>query len=192
MSHYFYAVASLPTLSYETESFMTPENFLEFCRYQLSSSDYAEICRLSLLPQAESCRTAAGIRYFRFERGVRNALVRLRAARMGIDASDFIATTREGNDYSDDASAAELARAAFSAATPLLAEETLDRGRWQMLAQLETGNFFNLDVLVIYYFRILVLTRKGSRSHDAGVAGYESVYRNMTESMQNTLLVERD
>ena len=189
MSHYFYAVASLPSLYYETESFMTPGDFLEFCRYQLSASDYAEMCGLSLLPQAYSGRTETAKKYYRFERGLRNALVRLRAARLGIDASDFIATTREGDDYSDDVTAAELARAAFSAATPLLAEEILDRGRWEMLAQLEVGNFFNLDVLVIYHFRLLLLARKSSRSHETGRAGYESVYGNMTESMQNTGVV---
>ena len=189
MSHYFYAVASLPSLYYETESFMTPEDFLEFCRYQLSDADFAEISSLSLLPQAEGGRTEVGKKYYRFERGLRNALVRLRAARLGIDALDFVATTRSGNDYSDDMTAAELARAAFNAATPILSEEILDRGRWDMLAQLEAGNFFNLDVLVIYHFRLLLLTKKSSRNHDTGRAGYESVYGNMTESMKNTGIV---
>ncbi|WP_455383499.1 hypothetical protein [Salinispira pacifica] len=188
MSKYFYAVATLPYISYESETFMEPGEFLELCSYQLTAQDYRSISAVSLVPAAgTSTGSEAGDRFFRFERGVRNALVRHRAQRSGIDASDFISTDRAGNDFSDDTAAAELARTAFSAliSSPLQAEEILDRGRWARLDDLEAGHHFDYDNLVIYYLKLLILSRKARRTRELGVEGYEAEYSKITQSMGN-------
>ena len=195
MSKYFYAVAALPYITYESESFMDPAELLEFLSYQIRREDYAAIAALSLVPEAGlSTHSEAADRFFNFERGVRNALVRHRASRGGFDASDFISTDRSGNDYSDDVTAAELARAAFSAAasSPLQAEEILDRGRWNLLDQAEASHHFDYDNLVIYYLRLLILSRKARRTRELGTAGYEAEYQKITQSMGNLLKVEHE
>jgi len=188
VSKYFYAVATLPYLSYESEAFMDPADFLEFCSYQLHRDDFAAISALSLVPEVSTQPPSDGVaRFMRFERGVRNALVRHRAARAGIDGSDFIATDRTGNDLSDDTAASELARAAFSATvtSPIQAEEILDRGRWSLLDDIEASHHFDFDNLAVYYFRLLILSRKTRRTRERGIAGYESEYGKITQSMGN-------
>lgn len=186
MSRYFYAVATLPYLSYESETFMTPQEFIEFCEYQLSPADLQEMMTVSMEPPSAPGGTNAQRGFYRFERGLRNSLVRMRAASLGVDASDFISTTRNGDDYSEDSMAAELARATFGAQSPLQGEEILDRGRWDVLTLLESGHFFDLDVLIIYYLKLMILTRKNNRSREVGTQGYEAAYAKMTESMKNT------
>lgn len=186
MSKYFYAVATLPFVSYESESFMDPAEFLEFCSYQLHKDDFAAVSTLTLVPDISTAtRSEAVDRFMRFERGVRNALVRHRAARAGIDASDFIAGDRSGNDFSDDATASDLARTAFSATvtSPLQAEEILDRGRWAFLDHVEAGHHFDFDNLAVYYLRLLILSRRAGRTRERGIAGYEAEYAKITQSM---------
>lgn len=188
MSKYFYAVATLPYVSYESESFMDPADFREFCSYQLHRDDFAAISALSLVPDASTGTRSEGVdRFMRFERGVRNALVRHRAAKAGIDGADFIATDRSGNDFADDAAASELARAAFSATvtSPIQAEEILDRGRWSLLDDIEASHHFDFDNIAIYYLRLLILSRRAQRTRERGIAGYEAEYAKITQSMGN-------
>ncbi len=191
MSKYFYAVATLPYITYESDAFMKPEEFVEFCSYQLRRDHYLAIARLSLQPAAASSDLSSGSdavdRFFRFERGMRNALVRHRSAKSGRDASSFISPDLQGNDLSDDVSASELARTAFAAgaSSPLQAEEILDRGRWDFLDQVEVTHHFDFDNLAIYYLRLLILTRKTGRTRELGIAGYEAEYAKMTQSMGN-------
>ncbi|HUX13778.1 MAG TPA: DUF2764 family protein [Spirochaetia bacterium] len=191
MSKYFYAVATLPYITYESDSFMSPEEFLEFCSYQLRQDRFLAIARLSLQPPSassvRSCGSDAVDRFFRFERGMRNALVRHRAAKSGRDASAFISPDLQGNDLSDDVAASELARTAFAAgaSSPLQAEEILDRGRWEILDQVEVTHHFDFDNLALYYLRLLILTRKAGRTRELGAAGYDAEYAKMTQSMGN-------
>jgi hypothetical protein len=44
-------------------------------------------------------------------------------------------------------------------ASPLDAEKNLDEIRWKALEELATGHYFDLDALITYAYRLLILLR---------------------------------
>lgn len=103
--------------------------------------------------------------------GVRNALVRLRAVRLGLEPDEFV----RGDIF--DHSQTLLAEEAFNANSPLMAEEILNKARWRYLDELEFGHYFDIERLVIFFIKLQILerislfdTEKGRDALDAVVS----------------------
>lgn len=123
----------------------------------------------------------------RFERGLRNELVRLRAAKKGRDPADYVRRDEAGNDDSDRMGIAEAAREAYGEESPLSGEAALNRLRWAFLDELEVGHFFDLDRLIVYYLKLQILARKRMFSRDEG----ERVFTATMEKIMNDYYQEQ-
>lgn len=186
MSQYFYLVATLPYISYDAESFPPLESFLVACREQMTESDYRKLTSCSLEPHPlrdNGDSSGACEEFSKFERGLRNALVKLRAARLGLDPVDFIATDAGGNDYTDQTTPADAAHQAFTSESPAVAEEILDRARWTRLDELSLEHYFDLDYLSIYYLKLQVLERKSRRTREAGTTAFNQAYESVISTI---------
>jgi hypothetical protein len=75
----------------------------------------------------------------------------------------------------------EVAREAFQATSPLDAESVLNKARWEYLELLETGNYFNLSKLIIYFLKLQVLQRKMEIDKEKGKAVFTEVYAAVLE-----------
>jgi hypothetical protein len=153
---YPYLIASLPMLHFGTKPPFSFERFLEVCRQFIPKKDFQ---LLSTLPQPEQYfekgkRHPIIQRWIEFDGALRNELVRIRATKQHIEPAPYL---RPGG-YSG-SSLAPAVMAANIATSVLDAEKTLDETRWKALEELATGHYFDLDLLITYANKLLILQR---------------------------------
>jgi len=171
LAQYYYLVASLPLLSYDSERIPSRDEFLDTCRQHLSARDYRLVASAStadLQPIAPTCRTLGLWR--RWETALRNELVRLRAKKKKAEAEAYLLAS-PGN-----IEAQGIAREAFDQESPLQAEDVLNRARWGYLDELEVGHYFDVPKILIYALRLEILGRKALFEERKGREMFEEIY----------------
>jgi hypothetical protein len=162
VSQYYFLVASLPLLTYENKDAVEPSEFLEVLADHLPQEERELVATATIdAPLDVSPTGQRTIDLWRdFERGLRNALVELRAPGASVEASRYLRLDEAGHDNTDPAEIAEGSREAFAQESPLSGEDQLNRVRWHFLDDLEVGHFFDFDRIVIYYLRLQLLARR--------------------------------
>ena len=89
-----------------------------------------------------------------FDTALRNELVKIRAARLGRDQENYLRC----DGYTEPA-ISRIAMNAHRNPSILEAERMLDEERWHLLDELSLGHYFDLDLLVIYAIKLLILER---------------------------------
>lgn len=188
MAQYYFLVASLPFLSYENPDAVPPEVFLKTAAEHLTGTDY-EILESAQLEPADGPGTDLPtlVQWNRFERGLRNELVRVRAAGLGVDPEQYVRPDMAGRQWTDESGVATVAREAVGEESPLSGEDVLGRARWARLDDLETGHFFDIDRLVIYSLKLQLLARKRLFDREGG----EKAFRAATEKIMNDYYQEQ-
>ena len=181
MGNHYYFAASLPLLSYESRAALEPAQFLTNATPHLTANELRAVADARIEgPKRIDVGSAVGNAYARFERGLRNALVRLRATGLGVDPEEMLRRDESGRDESDLPGVAETARQAYAEESALAAEDLLNRARWTYLDSLETGHYFDTDLLVVYYLRLQILARRALFHRDVGEAKYNETIREIT------------
>ena len=153
--HYYYLIASLPTLEFGSKPLISVEEFLQRAGGQLPGTDLAVIESIfsgdHLRPEEP-----AGIlkRWAEFNRGVSNEIAWSRAGELNKDPQKYLRGERTTEPYLVDV----IAKAA-EAADPLAAEKIIDRARWQYLDELGHGHYFEFENVVIYALKLRMLDR---------------------------------
>jgi len=151
---YYYVITSLPYISLSEKLPIRKDDFLANCKKYLKKTDFNILESVSLFDAGENELPSGVIRrFFRWERGIRNALVRLRSESLDIEPDMFI------RDEMADHSQVLLAEEAFNADSPLMAEEILNKARWRYLDELEFEHYFDIDRLVIFFIKLQILER---------------------------------
>lgn len=150
---YYYFVASLPLLSLEGPPPLSSEDFLSMCDRLLRPQDSETMRSLSADPVAEDPSPFAQAWRDR-EIQLRNALVRIRAARMGRDASPYLRVER-----TVDAAVEKVATDAFSRPNPGEREREIDQFRWRQLEDLAGLGLFSESVVFAYGLKLKILER---------------------------------
>ncbi len=174
MSLYYFLVASLPALQYDAPPLLNSERLGALCADALSPADAGVFARARLdVWNGSPGAHPALLRWYRWETALRNALARGRAAARGLDAERYLRPIPElpvQNSGADTAECEAVARAAMSAATPLAAQEILDRARWSLFESLEVGHPFALDVVIAYRLKLALLERRALAAAERGRA----------------------
>ena len=154
---YYYVITSLPYLSLSEELPIRKDDFLANCKKYLKKTDFDILESVSLF-DAEENEVPLGVirRFFKWERGIRNSLVRLRAESLGLEPDEFI------RDEIVDHFQVLLAEEAFNTDSPLMAEEILNRARWRYLDELEFEHYFDIERIVIFFIKFQILERISS------------------------------
>ncbi|MFH1782598.1 MAG: DUF2764 family protein [Candidatus Omnitrophota bacterium] len=139
---YYYLVSSLPFLEFGTKPPFSYSGFLKLCEGQLSEEDLNSDTNLTL------------IEWKKFERNLKNELVKVRAEKRSVDAINFI----QGEHYPDP-DTMHMAHWAINQDDILDTEASLDRFRWEKLEELKKGHYFDIDILIIYALQIKILER---------------------------------
>ncbi len=167
-------------LTYDLSPGLKYRDFMEDCRKWMSPSEWNILTAATLEPSLEGEVPSDVAETFRkWEISLRNELVHLRAAAMGLEAEQFLV---KGERFTDTAS---LAAHAFKQESPLDAEEALNRGRWQFLENLKVGHFFDLDFLVLYSLQLQILERKSCFVEETGFARYQEIYQNILNQLDD-------
>lgn len=162
---YHYLISSLPVLQFGTKPPFSYEQFLDMCHHRIPEPDYT---LLSSLPQApEYPAYEKGQKTIRkwvdFDTALRNELVKIRAQKIHRDP----ATSLRGRVFGDPFLATSTA-AAMGNPSLLETELALDEERWNALERLATGHYFDVDLLITYAYKLLILIRwENVRNADA-------------------------
>lgn len=180
MSQYYYLVATLPMLFYQTDRALPREEFLELCRPQMSKADFRVLSEAVLAVRGTPKSGCAVLDRWRcWETALRNELVKLRARRKSVEPAGHLA---EGGEL---IGLSEIARQAFAEGSPLAAEDLLNQARWEYLDQLEVGHYFDLSRLVLYSLRLQLLERKRRLTdRERGNANFQTQYASITHSIR--------
>ncbi len=158
--YYTYLISSLPMLHFGIKPPFSFEKCLQICHGIISDADIILLKTASRTgedvyesAQAEDMPLAEK-RWRAFDTALRNELVKVRAARKRLDPLKYL---RQGG-YTDP-SIAHIAIGAHRDPSILEAERMLDQERWRVLEELAMGHYFDIDALIVYAHKLLILER---------------------------------
>jgi len=164
MREYYYLIASLPMLEFGMKMPFSYSDFLIQCREQLSPTDIGIIERITIGPfETIEDPLSTFQEWKRFDRALRNEIVRYRAARKAKDPIQYL----RGENYPDPF-VSGFAHLAVNQDSPIEAELYLDRVRWEKIEELESGHYFDIGYLVTYALRLQILERWDRINSDSG------------------------
>jgi len=164
---YTYLISSLAMLNFGDTPPFSYQSFLKICQEFIPERDIEilkDISRVDI--ENIEVHQPTLKKWYTFEVILRNELVKLRAACKKIDLEKYLRPT---DDDLVESHLTHIAHLAYQSHSILEGEEILDRGRWQKLDDLEFGHYFDLDHLICYACKLLILERwqriKSSDSH---------------------------
>ncbi len=153
--YYTYLISSLPGLVFGVEPPISFEDFLEGCRPLVSEKDFEILRALPGEPGYIYQEMQPTLKQWQeFDTALRNELAKIRARRKKTDPSKYL--RRDG--YVEPL----ISRAALNACrnpSLLEAERALDLERWRVLEGLSAGHYFDIDFLITYAHKLLILER---------------------------------
>lgn len=168
MKNYYYLMASVPSIDLKSPPGISSDLFIGNASEQLSPDDYLRL--KNLLAEEPECKGAgAGEEYLRWDRAVRNALVRLRA-----EGGEAVRDCRDGEPMP---AAAALASVLYKTDSPLKAEQQWDAERWNYLENLKTGHYFDFDAVAVYALQLRLAERNARFREEEGEAQYTALYK---------------
>ncbi len=162
MNHY-YLVSSLPALISGERPGVTRGEFLRRAADHLDSADLATL-RGRLSDELPAGDDPVSREWRAVETSLRNACVRQRAARLGVDARAHMRAV--DGDLSVEAAVAS----AYNAPDPLARENALDGIRWSALERLAGFDPFTFRALQCYALRLHLAWRQAERNAERGRA----------------------
>lgn len=153
-AYYTYLLSSLPMLQFGGKPPFPYEEFIETCSEFVGEKDIG-ILKALAVSQGEHADAAQPTvrKWHDFEVAVRNELVKLRAGRKKIDPSKYLRC----DGAIIDSRINHIAMNAYKSTSPLEAEKIIDQGRWQMLDEFSIGHYFDIDALIVYGLKLLLL-----------------------------------
>ncbi|MDR1931252.1 MAG: hypothetical protein LBQ57_00375 [Spirochaetales bacterium] len=171
MGGYFYTVAALPYLTFDSASTIPEDDFLFLCQNSVSAGDW-NILKEARFHSPPGLKTGNATLdgWTAGEQSLRAELAKLRAAKKGLETESY---NRYGA-YSQ--SILDAARKAFNEESPLEAEAVILRALWSLLDELETGHLFDVDKLITYYLRMQIVKLKNKRNKTDGEKNFSILY----------------
>jgi hypothetical protein len=160
LSKYYYLVSSLPYLRFGQASPIGKEAFLLECAKWLTRKDMDILSKASLNDFTIGPYDATIIREWKeFDFNLRKEL----------------ALARTNRKYNRHEKSGPLVRLVLEEAHPLLMEQKFESIRWGFLESIESGNFFNLNFLIVYFLKLQISERLRSFDKETGKKIFESV-----------------
>ena len=155
--YYTYFIATLPTLSFREKPPFSYAEFLNKGREFISAQDLETLKKISSWLERGPKDISLDVlkRWYDFDILLRNALVKLRAARKHQAVDKYLRPQKEEiSPY-----AAHIALNAHKNPSLLEAEISLDDARWRFLDDLSFGHYFDRDFLIVYGLKLLISER---------------------------------
>lgn len=155
MGKYYYFVSQLPFLAFGQNCRISKEWFLEQAEKWLSARDFSIISRTGIndfYPRNEDNPVLA--KYKSFELALREDIAAFRKNE-NRPVNSFNLNLSEG--------------------TPLEIERKLLNLRWKFIESLESGHFFDLEILLLYLLKIEILERLAIFDKNKGMAIFDNL-----------------
>ncbi|MDO9573129.1 MAG: DUF2764 family protein [Candidatus Omnitrophota bacterium] len=156
-NYYIYLISSLPMLHFSTTPVLSLKDFLNSCAELINQPEVALI-RQAISTDAyalDASGSGALLKWKEFDLALRNELARARAIRKKVPVEKFL---RQGKQ--SDMNITHIAQAAIRRTSILEAEKYLDLERWKALDEISSGHYFDLDFLLVYALKLVILERR--------------------------------
>jgi hypothetical protein len=181
LRHYYYTVAALETIRLEEKVPISEEKFLQFAEDTLNAKDYQVLLK-SRLGLTEPTGLSFADRILSWEKELRLELGKARILKQQFDPLPVLPAS-DGQYV-----LVEKVREALAFGSPLDAERFLDHLRWSFIEDMGACHFFDLEALVVYYFKLQIALRQEKFQKDLGQESFEKAYAAVTESFNITTL----
>ncbi|MBF0320027.1 MAG: DUF2764 family protein [Nitrospirae bacterium] len=163
--NYYYVVSTLPVLRLGKKAPLEKDDFMKLCSLHLAKDDL-DILHTAALHGVAANAGGPGVlnEWYRWNEKLSQTLASLRKERISLKRAVSGDYAREPA-YSP---IAHIAGSAFREASPLMADEILTKARWDFLTHLEFGHYFDIERLLIYLLKLLILQRNASFNKDRG------------------------
>ncbi|MDP2043671.1 MAG: DUF2764 family protein [Candidatus Omnitrophota bacterium] len=157
-NYYIYLISSLPMLHFATKPVLSLKGFLNSCAELINQPE------LALIQQAistdayalDASGPGALLKWKEFDSALRNELAKARAIRKKTPVEKFLRPAAQS-----DMNITHIAQAALRRPSILEAEKYLDLERWKALDEISSGHYFDLDFLLVYALKLVILERWG-------------------------------
>lgn len=179
MASYYYLVATLPTLRFESEAPFSTEEFLTLCKEQLSKKDYELLLTLSK-ERSDSYRGANPfiVKWREYNRVFYDYLNYSRSQRLKKGEREKPRST----EFSE---IERYVSSALHAQTPLEGELILMRSHWRVASELSDGEFFTLKIVLTYLLHLQILERKALFVRHEGNAEFNRLFSNLQSRIKS-------
>ncbi|MCM8760601.1 MAG: DUF2764 domain-containing protein [Candidatus Omnitrophica bacterium] len=156
-SYFIYLISSLPALSFGAKPPLSFEKFLATCKTLVSDEEFSALSGLKNAEVVPSHKIKnPTLRKWRaFDAMVRNELVEIRASRKKVNPAKYL----RPDGRPESSHAAHIAINAYRKPSLFEAEKELDLERWRKLDEFSVGHYFDMDALVIYGVKLLILEK---------------------------------
>lgn len=152
---YPYLISSLPMLHFGMKPPFSSERFIEYCARLIPESHTTILKKASIRGEYLGQDAHPTLKKWQdFDTLLRNELVKVRASYLHTDPNKYLRQDRYAPTY-----ITHIALNAHRLPSILDAEKALDEERWRFLDGLTFGHYFDLDFLLIYYLKLLILER---------------------------------
>ena len=178
---YYSLVASLPHIEIGDEPPLSTKEYVEQCAQWISDREKMVLEHI-LLGEHGSHSCPICRKWFNIETQFRNAVVRLRGQKLGIDFKEYL---QPHDDFSGEIE--KLATDAFTRNDPLELEEEIDRARWQLAENLAQGKDpFCFEKVLAYGIQLRITERWNSMDVHTGKEKIEAIITANTEKEEKT------
>ncbi|MCK4563291.1 MAG: DUF2764 family protein [Verrucomicrobia bacterium] len=172
---YYSLVASLPTLQIGDEPPFSTKEYIGTCAQWVTEHE-VKVLRNILLNEGDSRSCPHCQAWNNVETQLRNAVVRNRAQKLGVDAREYL---RPHDGFSGTIEA--LVTDAFTRNDPVELEEELDRARWQLAEELVGLDPFSFEKVLAYGIQLMIVERWHRMDVHTGKEKLEAVITSNTE-----------
>lgn len=152
---YVYLISSLPMPHFGIKAPFSYEKFLAMCEGLIPGDEISLLRRLDIAGEEIPPRYHPTLKkWHEFERALKNELVKIRAGRKRVDPYKYLR-----HDGYPEPRLYQAALQAYRNPSPLDGEKALDQERWRFLDELSQGHYFDLDLLIIYALKLLILRK---------------------------------
>jgi hypothetical protein len=156
---YYYLVSSLPLLQFDEKPGILKKEFLSECGKWLSLPEFNILKRVDIDSSNIPSNNKLILRQWKeFDSFLRDDLSKARQITQGMIDERLPASMLS----------------VFDKETPFLMEKELARKQWVMLDELESGNYFDMNILIIYFLKLQILERFAAFDKDEGARVFES------------------
>jgi len=154
-SYYIYLISSLPMLHFQTKPPFSFEKFLQICADFIPESDVDMLRFFSRSDIYDHVFNQPTLKKWQaFDIALRNELVKIRASRRKTEPDKYLRKDIDAESF-----VYQVALSAYRNPSIIEAERILDQERWRKLDELATGHYFDIDFLLVYAIKLLILER---------------------------------
>ncbi|AAX17436.1 MULTISPECIES: DUF2764 family protein [Borrelia] len=176
LSPYYYVMSSLPYLDLKIGKGGSISGFFDNIEIALSREDF--LC-LKDLSESRFARGNLKVidQFLEFEEMMRYTLATIRAEKLGFSRDVYLESSYFSSYYLG------ILKPLCLKENPFEVELGLDMLKWQFLTELEVGNDFNFEKLVIYLLKLMLVSRRSLFIEEIGEKNFDDICQKLSMQM---------